>query len=254
MKNNPDDKNSQTLTDLFYMLNVGKELEKNYISPNNKPINKYINYINQQKEKNDSMINKNNNNNLKKEIHELKNTIISFEEKYGYNSPYHDDIIKKLKEKQSIKDLTIEISQKIYELFEKKFYNDCYDLWSIYNFKPLYNISPEENYEILRHLTKIKNELFRRQMILNNLENFNLFNDNNVYFENGISFRQMHDIKNFQNNNDNNNQEKNVSKVKNNLNNESFKTYNGDIIKRKMIENDLLLQEIKNRELNYSCS
>lgn len=254
MKNNPDYKNSQNLTDLFYMLNAGKELEKNYISPNNNPINRYINYINQQKEKNDSMINKNNNNDLKKEIHELKNTIISFEEKYGYNSPYHDDIINKLKEKQSIKDLTNEISQKIYELYEKKFYNDCYDLWSIYNFKLLYNISPEENYEILRHLTKIKNELFRRQMILNNLENFNLFNDNNVYFENGISFRQMHDLKNFKNNNDNYNQENNFSKAKNNLNNESFKTYNGDIIKRKIIENDLLLQEIKKRKLNYSFS
>ena len=111
MKNNPQDKNSQTLSDLFYMLNAGKELEKNYFSPNNKSINRYINYINKEKEKNESMINKNNNNNLKEEIEELKNTIISFEEKYGYNSPYHDDIINKLKEKQSIKDLTIEISQ-----------------------------------------------------------------------------------------------------------------------------------------------
>ena len=243
MKIAPENKNSQALTDLFYMLNAGKELEKNFISPN---INKSINYINKEKENNNNKENQNNNIDLKKEVIELKNTIITFEEKYGYNSPYHDDIINKLKQKKGIQNLTNEIAQKIIELYENKYYNDCYDLWNIYGFKPLFIITPEENYEILRHLTKVKNELYKRKKLLNNLENFNLFNDNsNVYFETGFSFKQI--------NNKNLNNENNFSK-KNNINNESFKTYNDDIVKQKIKENNLLLEEIKKRNLNYSYS
>ena len=254
MKGISENKNSQILTDLFYMLSSGKALEKNYVSPNDNPINRYINYDFNEKDNNDFLTNKNNNIDLKKEIQELKNIILSFEEKYGYNSPYHDDIVNKLKEKNRIQELTIDISQKIYELYENKFYNDCYDLWNLYGFKPLCNISPEENYEILRLLTKTKNELCRRKILLNNIEKFNIFNDSNVKFETGISFRQINGIKNLKNNDGINTNENNFCKLKNNINNESFKTYNGNIVKQNIIENNLLLEEIKKRELNYSCS
>ena len=180
---------SQEITDLdlFYMINAGKELEKNLISSSDKLPNK-------KSIKNN--VDDNKNKNLEKEVNKLKNSLEFFEEKFGYISPYHDDIINKKKEKKVIQNLTLDISQKINELYENKYYNDCYDLWNIYGFKPLLHLSPEENYELLRHLTKIKDDLYRRKYILKNLDNYNLFNDYNCYFETGISFKNIKDKEN----------------------------------------------------------
>lgn len=252
-------KNNLELNDLFYMLNAGKELEKNFISSyersnNNKSNN---NIYNENDVKNNLPNSHNDINNLEKEVKDLKDTLISFEEKYGYISPYHDDIINKLKEKKVQQNITLEISYKIYELYENKYYNDCYDLWNIYGFKPLLNLSPEENYEMLRHLTKIKDELYRRKYILQNLDNYNIFNDYNCYFETGISFKQIKDKKN---NNNLNNKENFNSNYKNyynqlnnnNINNESPRTYNENIVKQRINENNLMLEELKKKVLNFS--
>ena len=117
--------NAQEVTDLFYMINVGMELKNNLISKNEN-----------EKNTNNKIINKNNNDNknknLEREVKKLKNSLEFFEEKYGYISPYHDDIINKMKEKKVCQSLTLDISQKIYELYENKYYNDCYDLWNTY--------------------------------------------------------------------------------------------------------------------------
>ena len=126
--------------------------------------------------------------NLESEVKNLKQSLFSFEENNGYISPYHDDIISKKKEKKVSKKLTMEISEKIYELYQKKYYNDCYDLWSLYDRKPLLNLSAKENFEILRHLTKVRDEYLQRKNILDNLDKINYFDDNNYQFETGINF------------------------------------------------------------------
>jgi len=271
-----ENENTQTTTDLFYMINAQKELfndlinqSKNInINNNNISIDKNYNY--NYYDNNISKSNKfnglKNNTNLETEVENLKISLKSFEENYGYVSPYHDDIINKLKEKKQSHNLTIEISQKIYELYQKKFYNDCYDLWSIFSFKPLPYLSPEENYEILRHLTKVRDDFCRRKNLLKNLENFNLFNDNNYNFETGISFKPIRTNKNTKNktsffNNNNNNY--NESGIKNEIdikinfsnNNDNNRTYNNEeIIKQKIDQNNLMLEELKRKVLNYSYS
>ena len=221
--------NAQEVTDLFYMINAGKELENNLISENKNE---------NEKDTNNKTINKNHNDNknknLEKEVKKLKNSLEFFEEKYGYVSPYHDDIINKMKEKKVCQSLSLDISQKIYELYENKYYNDCYDLWNIYGLKPLLHLSPEENYEMLRHLTKIRDDLIRRKYILQHLDNYNVFNDYNCYFETGISFRQNKDKENKNLNlkdkyNNNNNY---IQLNDNNINNEM--TYNENIVKQKI--------------------
>ena len=80
------------------------------------------------------------------------------------------------------------MSEKIFELYQQKYYNDCYDLWSLYDKKPLLNLSAKENFEVLRHLTKVKDEYLQRKNILNNLDKLNYFDDNNYQFETGINF------------------------------------------------------------------
>ena len=253
MKHNQENKNGQVITDLFYMIKAGKDLEEQFNTPNQKSINnKNSNYGNYNNKKTENNLNENNN--LEEEVNKLKDIIISFEEKYGYISPYHDDIINKLKEKKVIQNLSNEISQKIYELYQDKYYIDCYDLWSIYGFKLLYNISTEQNFEILSHLTKVKNEFSRRKNILQNLDNFNLFNDNNIYFETGISFKQINNKNNLKNNKRSlyNKDINNDIANKINENNVSFKTYNDNINKQKYKYDNLLLEELKKRNLNYS--
>ena len=44
------------------------------------------------------------------------------------------------------------------------------------------------NFEVLRHLTKVKDEFLQRKNILNNLDKLNYFDDNNYQFETGINF------------------------------------------------------------------
>ena len=245
---NFEEAHSKSITDLLFMINTSNELKKDLNPDQNMINNNKIDIINK-----DYQNRIKENNDLKKEVETLKNTIISFEENYGYISPYHDDILNKLKEKKGNQILTNEISQKIYELYQHKYYNDCYDLWSVYGFRPLKNKSSEDNYEILRHLTKVKDELYRRKYILNNLDNFNLFNDNNLYFETGIFFKSIHNNdKNLQNNDSIHNN--NNSDIKNNV---SFKseiprTYKGNIFKQKVSENNILLEELKNKVLNHS--
>ena len=133
--------------------------------------------------------------------------------------------------------MTLDISQKINELYENKYYNDCYDLWNIYGFKPLLHLSPEENYELLRHLTKIKDDLYRRKYILKNLDNYNLFNDYNCYFETGISFRNIKDKEN-----------KDIN-PKENFNN---RMNNANIDNQKLYQNNEILEDIKKQVLNFS--
>ena len=169
--------NPQLITDLFFMLNASQDTSENfkqYQLPN----------IKNESTKNKLLENIS----LETEIKNLKQTLSSFEEKYGYLSPYHDDIINKKKEKKVPQKITMDISEKIYELYKNKYYIDCYDLWSLYNLKPLLNLSPKENFEILRHLTKIKDEYLQRKNILNNLDNFNFLDDNHYQFETGINF------------------------------------------------------------------
>ena len=168
--------NPQLISDLFFMLNASQDLEKNISQA------KINASVGNEKNKLLEKIN------LESEIKKLKSSLSSFEENYGYISPYHDDILTTKKDKKISKILTKEISNKIYELHEKKYYNDCYDLWSLYDMKPLYNISAEENFEILRHLTKVKDAYLKRKKIINNLEKFNYFDDNNYTFETGINF------------------------------------------------------------------
>ena len=169
-----ENENSQTTADLFYMINAQKELFNNLIDQSksiNISIDKKYNYNVKDNYKFKDL---KNNTNLETEVENLKISLTSFEENYGYVSPYHEDIINKLKEKKQSHNLTIEISQKIYELYQKKYYNDCYDLWSIFGFKPLLYLSPEENYEILRHLTKVRDDFCRRKNLLKNLELSNI--------------------------------------------------------------------------------
>ena len=260
-----ENENSQTTTDLFYMINAQKELFNNLIdqskSINSKNISIDKNY-NYNVKDNYKFKDLKNNTNLETEVENLKISLTSFEENYGYVSPYHDDIINKLKEKKQSHNLTIEISQKIYELYQKKYYNDCYDLWSIFGFKPLLYLSPEENYEILRHLTKVRDDFCRRKNLLKNLENFNLFNDNNYNFETGISFKNIRTNKNPKTKTsffNNNNSIYNESAIKNdidiniNVSNNNNRTYNNeDIVKQKIDQNNLMLEELKRKVLNYS--
>ena len=263
-----ENENGQNTTDLFYMTNAQKELFNNLISQNKNINNSNIsidkNYIYNYNVKDKYKFKDlKNNTNLETEVENLKISLASFEEKYGYISPYHDDIINKLKEKKQSHNLTIEISQKIYELYQKKYYNDCYDLWSIFGFKPLPYLSPEENYEILRHLTKVRDDFCRRKNLLKNLENFNLFNDNNYNFETGISFKPIRTNKNTKTKtsffNNNNNSNCNESAIKNdidiniNVSNNNNRTYsNEEIVKQKIDQNNLILEELKRKVLNYS--
>ena len=169
--------NPQLISDLFFMLNASQDVSENfkqYQLPN----------IKNESTKNKLLENIS----LETEIKNLKQTLSSFEEKYGYLSPYHYDIINKKKEKKIPQKITMDISEKIYELYKNKYYIDCYDLWSLYNLKPLLNLSLKENFEILRHLTKIKDEYLQRKNILNNLDNFNFLDDNHYQFETGINF------------------------------------------------------------------
>ena len=178
--------NPQLITDLFFMLNASQDTSENF---------KQYQLPNIKNESTKSKLLENIS--LETEIKNLKQTLSSFEEKYGYLSPYHDDIINKKKEKKVPQKITMDISEKIYELYKNKYYIDCYDLWSLYNLKPLLNLSPKENFEILRHLTKIKDEYLQRKNILNNLDNFNFLDDNHYQFETGISF----DLNKLDNNN-----------------------------------------------------
>ena len=167
----------QLITDLFFMVNASQDHSKN--------INlSHIPNIENKDAKNRLLENFN----LESEIKNLKQTLLSFEENYGYISPYHEDIINKKKEKKGEKKLTMEMSEKIFELYQQKYYNDCYDLWSLYDKKPLLNLSAKENFEVLRHLTKVKDEYLQRKNIVNNLDKLNYFDDNNYQFETGINF------------------------------------------------------------------
>ena len=167
----------QLISDLFFMVNASQDLSQNF---NQSQIPNLEN-----KATKDRLFE---NINLESEVKNLKQSLFSFEENNGYISPYHDDIIRKKKEKKVSKKLTMEISEKIYELYQKKYYNDCYDLWSLYDRKPLLNLSAKENFEILRHLTKVRDEYLQRKNILNNLDKINYFDDNNYQFETGINF------------------------------------------------------------------
>ena len=170
-------KNPQLISDLFFMLNASEDLSENFNQSQLPNI------------KNESTKSKLLENiNLETEIKNLKQTLSSFEENYGYISPYHDDIINKKREKKVPQKITMDISEKIYELYKNKYYIDCYELWKLYNLKPLLNLSSKENFEILRHLTKIKDEYLQRKNILRNLDNFNFLDDNNYQFETGINF------------------------------------------------------------------
>ena len=259
MKNDKENKNNQILTDLFFMINAEKELENNLHLPYKTTFNnkKYNNNIYNE----NSQINNISNDfiestDMETEVNNLKNILISFEENYGYISPYHDDIINKVKEKKVIRKLTNEISQKIYELYQNKYYLDCYDLWSIFGFKPLLKISPEDNFEILSHLTKVKDELYNRKNIINNLDNFNLFSENNSYFETGITFKSINNKKNFKNNESiyTNSNDININLIKNNINinSENSMTYNDDIVKPKINDNSLKIENLKRKELKFS--
>ena len=194
---NFEEAHSKSITDLLFMINASNELKKDLAPDQNMINNNKIDIINK-----DYQNRIKENNDLKKEVETLKNTIISFEENYGYISPYHDDIINKLKEKKGNQILTNEISQKIYELYQHKYYNDCYDLWNIFELKPLLNISAKENFEMLRHLTKVRDEYLERKNILNNLDKFNYFDDHNYQFETGINFEsnKNDNIKNYKSN------------------------------------------------------
>ena len=169
--------NPQLISDLFFMLNASQDISQNF--------NQFQLQNSTNKSKKNKLLE---NINLSTEVKNLKQSLSNFEENYGYNSPYHDDIINKKKEKKVSKKLSIEISQKIYELYLKKYYNDCYDLWNIFELKPLLNISAKENFEMLRHLTKVRDEYLERKNILNNLDKFNYFDDHNYQFETGINF------------------------------------------------------------------
>ena len=169
--------NPQLISDLFFMVNSSEDVSKNF--------RKYrIPNIKDKSTKNKLLENIN----LETEVKNLKQTLSSFEENNGYISPYHEDIINKKKEKKVPKKITVDISEKVYELYKNKYYLDCYDLWSLYNMKPLLNLSSKENFEMLRHLTKIKDEFLIRKKILSNLDKFNFFDDNNYQFETGIDF------------------------------------------------------------------
>ena len=169
--------NPQLISDLFFMVNASQDLSQDFKQSQ-------IPNISNKSTKNKILENIN----LETEVINLKQALSSFEENNGYISPYHDDIMNKIKEKKGKEKITMEISEKIYELYQNKYYNDCYDLWNLYNLKPLLNLSPKENFEILRHLTKIKDEYLQRKNILNNAEKFNFFDDNNYKFETGINF------------------------------------------------------------------
>ena len=191
-----DLENPQLISDLFFMLNVSQDISQNFeqhqiqSSSNKTTKNKLLENIN-----------------LENEINNLKQSLSSFEEKYGYNSPYHDDILQKKKEKKVPKKLTIELSQKIYELYQNKYYNDCYELWNLFDMKPLMNLSPKENFEILRHITKVRDEYINRKNILDNLDKFNYFDDNDYQFDTGINFGvDINNKQNLRNNNKYNNE------------------------------------------------
>ena len=180
-----DLENPQLISDLFFMLNASQDVSQNFNqhqiqnSSNKATKSKLLENIN-----------------LENEIKNLKQSLTSFEETYGYNSPYHDDIMSKKNEKKVPKKITMEISQKIYELYQNKYYNDCYDLWNLFDMKPLLNLSAKENFEILRHLTKVRDEYINRKNILDNLDKFNFFDDNNYQFETGINFEINNNNKN----------------------------------------------------------
>ena len=184
--------NAQMLNDLTYMINAEKELYKE-ISDENKKIK---NFIVEEKPKDSGE-----NISLEKEVKNLKNYLTSFEEKNGFISPYHDDIINKMKSRKVIQKMSSEISQLIYEFYQKKYFLDCYDLWSLYGFKLLLNITPEENFEMLRHLTKVKDDLIKHKYIMNNLENFNYFDDYDFEFKNELEFDVVKKFKNNMNEN-----------------------------------------------------
>ena len=117
--------NPQLISDLFFMLNASEDLSENFNQSQLPNI------------KNESTKSKLLENiNLDTEIKNLKQTLSSFEENYGYISPYHDDIINKKREKKVPQKITMDISEKIYELYKNKYYIDCYELWSLYNFIP----------------------------------------------------------------------------------------------------------------------
>ena len=196
------------LTDLAYMINLSKELEKDIVSPTNEQtINFNIlqnhnsdtiknfnsNSLNQNRDENqiiniENEIEKINEDNIEltNEIKNLTQAILNFEQNNGFNSDFHDEIMRKLSKNQKINKMNLDISNKIYDLYTNKFYLDSYFLWKIYGFKQLIQISPEENFAIFQHLTKIMDNYYQIRNILKNIEGYDFFSENDIHFNKGL--------------------------------------------------------------------
>lgn len=270
--------------DLLLMLNLGNQIKQDLIKSkpnNNKSRYQEINQLNQHNIDyyNNNNINNYNNNNiiqdneillLQKKLNSMKSLLINFESMNCINSPYHQDIQKRLLEKSKPEKLSDEMCQKILYLYSNKFYGDCYDLWKIYAFQQLPGISSKENFEIFRKLTKIKDTFIYRDYIIKNLDKINFFtevNGNIFPFSNdlGLKINNYNSNTNEINNNDNINNKsasskyfyQNMNKITNqrnyeggsnsSLNNNDSGVTSEEIFRQKSIENDSMIQNLKNK-------
>lgn len=199
------------LTDLAYMINLSKELEKDIISDKNQQtsinfnilqntnsdnINNSNNIFNQNQQENqisnleNEVKNINEDNTaLINEIENLTQAILNFEQNNGFNSDFHDDIMIKLSKNQKINKMSLDISQKIYDLYSNKFYLDAYFLWKIYGFKQLLQVSPEENFAIFQHLANIMDNYYQIRNILKNIGEYDYFSENEMRFSKGLGLK-----------------------------------------------------------------
>lgn len=261
--------------DLFLMLNVSKQLgaEINVVSQSiNKTKSTVPSTTQKHEDKNDEssqeilfLGNKNDKNVnkkivLEKQIKDLKTCLINFESIYNFISPYHEDIQEKLKEKQKIQKIPEEITKKIKELYDNKYYLDCYNLWKIYAFQKLPNVPGKDNFEMFRHLTKIKDIFNYRDLILENLDKINIFSDLNYHFNNDFPLKTKryensnYTIDSYSIDDKKKRTEEGKSGHSNFYNNnsnlsESIFT-NKEIYKQKQSENDLLLKCLKGKMIN----
>ena len=107
---------------------------------------------------------------LEREYRGLKYILNCIEKNYNLNCNFNEEL--KISEKEQ--NINEEISNKIYNLYITKNFNECYNLWEKYDFQMLIGFSPERSFDMLKYLNKIRDRYERRINILDSLNKLNL--------------------------------------------------------------------------------
>ena len=221
------------LKEINGLLMSSKEIEKNYF------LNKSQDNESQGKEneKNNLMENKNA---LEKQMRSLKFILNNLENNYGFKSPYHEEFIDKNSSNEK-ENITKEISNNIIDLYNSKKFNLCYNLWKKYDFHLLLGISKERNFDMLKYLNRLRDRYSRRNILINELKEINIFNDYN-----------KKDNKKLINQNTNSFSNRNL--INNSIDQNNSQRSITDIYNFKLSENEKILQTLKKQINNMQNS